>query len=299
MKIRAAVLEEFAQPLVVQDVELDGPGRVRCWCAWRLRRLSHRPLHGQRRRPLRLRAHRARPRGRRRRRGDRRGRDQRRARRPRGHPVLAPVRRVHPLPVAQDQPLPGDPRAAEPRLPARRHDPPQPRRRAHPPLHGHEHVRRGHRDARDRARQGRPGGPARRRLHARLRRDHRHRRRALHRQGRAGLDLRGVRGRASWAWGPWPAAGWPAPSGSSCSTCPRTGSSTPAPRAPPTRSWAARVGGPGARADRRLRRRLHLRGDRQRRRDAPGGRGGAMGWGCARSPAWPARASCSRWSRAS
>src|SRR5215208_2670387 len=26
MKIRAAVLEEFAQPLVVQDVELDGPG---------------------------------------------------------------------------------------------------------------------------------------------------------------------------------------------------------------------------------------------------------------------------------
>ena len=26
MKIRAAVLEEFAKPLVVQDVELDGPG---------------------------------------------------------------------------------------------------------------------------------------------------------------------------------------------------------------------------------------------------------------------------------
>ena len=26
MRIRAAVLEEFAQPLVVQDVELDGPG---------------------------------------------------------------------------------------------------------------------------------------------------------------------------------------------------------------------------------------------------------------------------------
>src|SRR6185295_1659452 len=26
MKIRAAVLEEFAQPLVVQDIELDGPG---------------------------------------------------------------------------------------------------------------------------------------------------------------------------------------------------------------------------------------------------------------------------------
>jgi S-(hydroxymethyl)glutathione dehydrogenase/alcohol dehydrogenase len=26
VQIRAAVLEEFAQPLVVQDVELDGPG---------------------------------------------------------------------------------------------------------------------------------------------------------------------------------------------------------------------------------------------------------------------------------
>src|SRR3954463_13969060 len=26
MKIRAAVLEEFAQPLVIQDIELDGPG---------------------------------------------------------------------------------------------------------------------------------------------------------------------------------------------------------------------------------------------------------------------------------
>ena len=35
MQIRAAVLEEFAKPLVVQDVELQGPGRARCWCAWR------------------------------------------------------------------------------------------------------------------------------------------------------------------------------------------------------------------------------------------------------------------------
>ena len=26
MQIRAAVLEEFAKPLVVQDIELDGPG---------------------------------------------------------------------------------------------------------------------------------------------------------------------------------------------------------------------------------------------------------------------------------
>jgi S-(hydroxymethyl)glutathione dehydrogenase / alcohol dehydrogenase len=27
MRIRAAVLEEFAQPLAIQDVELDGPGQ--------------------------------------------------------------------------------------------------------------------------------------------------------------------------------------------------------------------------------------------------------------------------------
>jgi S-(hydroxymethyl)glutathione dehydrogenase / alcohol dehydrogenase len=26
MRIRAAVLEEFAQPLVIEDIELDGPG---------------------------------------------------------------------------------------------------------------------------------------------------------------------------------------------------------------------------------------------------------------------------------
>ena len=65
----------------------------------------------------------------------------------------------------------------------------------HAPLHGHEHLRRGDRDAGDRARQGEPRGAARRDLHARLRRDHRHRRRPLHRQGGAGLDLRGVRRR--------------------------------------------------------------------------------------------------------
>ena len=46
------------------------------------------------------------------------------ARRPRADAVLAAVPRVHPLHVGQDEPLPGDPRAAEPRLPARRHDPP-------------------------------------------------------------------------------------------------------------------------------------------------------------------------------
>ena len=47
MKIRAAVLEEFAQPLVVQEVDLDAarPGRG-ARPAGRLRRLPHRHVHG-------------------------------------------------------------------------------------------------------------------------------------------------------------------------------------------------------------------------------------------------------------
>ena len=73
MKMRAAVLEEFGEPLVVQEVELAEPRAGRgAGPAGRLRRLPHRPLHGLRRRPLRLRADRARPRGRRRGRGGRR-----------------------------------------------------------------------------------------------------------------------------------------------------------------------------------------------------------------------------------
>ena len=54
------------------------------------------------------------------------------------------------------------------------------------------------------------------------------------------------------------------------------------------------------RGDRRLRRRLHLRGDRQRRGDAPGGRGGADGLGPLHGRrASPARARRSTSSRAS
>ena len=97
--------------------------------------------------------------------------------------------------LAEDEPLSRDPRAAGPRLPARRHDAPLARRRADPPLHGHLDVRRVHRDARDRAREGRQGRLARVDLHARLRCDDRRRRRALHREGRARLDLRDLRRR--------------------------------------------------------------------------------------------------------
>ena len=69
MRVRAAVLEEFGQPLVVQEVDLAEPKAGRgARPARRVRRLPHRPVHRLGRRPERLRAVRARARGRRRRR---------------------------------------------------------------------------------------------------------------------------------------------------------------------------------------------------------------------------------------
>ena len=98
------------------------------------------------------------------------------------------------------------PRAAEPRLPARRHRAPLPRRRGDPPLHGHEHVRGVHGDAGDRAREDLTGGAARSRLPVRLRPFDRPRRGDVH--GRR-------RGPARRAWCSAPgwsgSARWPAP----------------------------------------------------------------------------------------
>ena len=98
MKMRAAVLEEFG---AAAGRAGGGAGRAAgrrgAGPPSRLRRLPHRPLHRLRRRPLRLRAGRARPRGRR---GGGEGRRRRHlagAGRPRRHPLLAPVRRVRPL----------------------------------------------------------------------------------------------------------------------------------------------------------------------------------------------------------
>ena len=93
------------------------------------------------------------------------------------------------------QPLPGDPRAAEQGLPARRDDPADARRRGDPPLHGHLDLRRVHGDAGDRAREGQPRGAARPRLPVRLRALDRARRGDQHRQGARGLDLRRLRRR--------------------------------------------------------------------------------------------------------
>ena len=97
------------------------------------------------------------------------------------------------------------------------------RRRADPPLHGHVDLRRVHGDARDRAREGEPGGAARGRGALRVRPLDRPRRGDEHGEGDARLDVRRLRR------GP----GRPrrrdrlpsrrAPSGSSASTSPRSG----------------------------------------------------------------------------
>ena len=204
-----------------------------------------------------------------------------RAGRPRRHALLAAVRRVRPLPQPEDQPLPRDPRAAEPRLPARRHDPPLARRRADPPLHGHLDVRRVRGPAGDRAREGlarrrRSTAPASSRAASRPASARRCSPPRSSRARPASCSAPGWSGSAQSR-----AAGCRAPSGSSASTSPRSGCELAhgpgrdrrARRAARTRSSEI------LEMTGRLRRRLHLRGDRQRRRDGPGGRGGADGLG--------------------
>ena len=186
---------------------------------------------------------------------------------------------MRPLPERADEPLRRDPRHAGARLPAGRHDPALPRRRADAPLHGHVHLRRVHRDAGDRAREGLPGGLARGLRAVRVWACNRHRGGAVHGRRPAGIDVRRLRLR---------------PRG------PRRGD-----RVPPGRGRADRgdrpVGGASRerasprrdrhascrrrrrrldpRGDRRLRRGLHVRGNGERAGDAPGGRGRARGVG--------------------
>ena len=136
-----------------------------------------------------------RPRGRGHRRRRRPGREVAEEGRPR-HPALhARMPRVQVLPVAQDQPLHGDPRDAGPGRDARRHQPLLARRREDPPLHGLLDVLQLHRAARDRGREDPRGRALRQGLLHRLRRHHRHRRGDQHREGRARRQRRGVRPR--------------------------------------------------------------------------------------------------------
>ena len=127
MKVRAAVLEEFAAPLVVQELDLADPGPgevlvrlVACGvCHTDMYTASGADPSGYAPTVL----------------GHEgagvveavgEGVELARARRPCGHAVLAPVPGVRALPGPAHEPLPGDPRAAEPGLPAGRHHAPVP-----------------------------------------------------------------------------------------------------------------------------------------------------------------------------
>ncbi len=129
MRMRAAVLEEFGEPLAVQEVELAEPRAGEVLVRLHACGVCHTDLYT---------ASGADPSGYaptvlghegagvveavgtgRRLAGT--GRSRR-------HPLLAPVPRVRPLPRPAHQPLPGDPRGAEQGTPARRHDADLPRR---------------------------------------------------------------------------------------------------------------------------------------------------------------------------
>jgi hypothetical protein len=86
------------------------------------------------------------------------------------------------LPVAQDQPLPEDPRDAGQGAHARRDVALLAQRQADPALHGHLDLRQPHRGAGDRAGEDPQGRALRQGLLHRLRRDHRRGRGALHRR---------------------------------------------------------------------------------------------------------------------
>ena len=159
------------------------------------RHLPHRRVHPLRRRPRGALPRHPRTRGRGRGGGGRRGRDQREARRPR-HPALhSRVPPVRLLPERQDQPLPGDPRDPGARRDARRHQPLPSGQGPNLPLHGDVDVRQPHRAAGNRGGQGPRGRALRQDLLHRVRRHHRDRRGDQHREGRARLELRGLRAR--------------------------------------------------------------------------------------------------------
>ena len=281
MKMRAAVLEQFGEPLSVQEVELAEPraGEVlvrlaACGVATPTStpppaptlRATRRPCSGTRAPGV---VERSGPTS-----------TLARAGRPRRHPLLAPVRRMRSLPRPAHQPLPGDPRAAEPGLSARRHDALS--RDGDPIRHfmGCSTFAEYDGDAGDRPRQGQPRGALRARLPLRLRPLDRPRRGDQHRRGAS-------RAAPAWssapAWSAWersPAAACRAPSGSSASTFRQErlelargqgatdlllgGEST-------VEEILEMTGGFGAD--------YTFEATGQRRRDAPGGRSGAHGLG--------------------
>ena len=265
MKIRAAVLEEFGQPLVVQEVDLAEPQAgevlvrlVACGvCHTDLYTASGADPSGYAPSVL---GH------------EGAGVVERvgegvtlvAARRPRRHALLARVRRVRPLPERPRRTSAS--RSASSRtsgyLPDGTTRLSRDGERA-PPLHGHVDLRRVHGDAGDRAREGR--APRRRSRAAR-------RSRAGSRPGSAPRSTprgsspgrRASSSAAGWSGSaPSSAAGSRAPSGSSPSTSPRSGSRWRGTTARRTRGSAAEDTVEWIREETgRVRRRLHVRGDR-------------------------------------
>ena len=196
MKVRAAVAHKAGAPLAIETVDLEGPRGGEVLVEIKATGdLPHRRVHALGRRSGGPVPGDPRPRGRGRRRRGRARRDDAEEGRSR-HPALhAGMPAVQVVPVAQDQPLHGDPRDAGQGRDARRHQPLLARRQAAPPLHGLLDVRELHRAAGDRAREDPRGRAVRQGLLHRLRRDHRHRRGHQHRQGRGRRQRRRVRPR--------------------------------------------------------------------------------------------------------
>ena len=156
----------------------------------------------------------------------------------------------------------------------------QPQPRADPPLHGHVDLCRvAVIPEIALAKVGSRGAPSRL-CAVRLWALDGNRRGALHGQGRARLDLRRLRLRPRRARLRDRLQAGGRRSASSRSTCPRSASPRLVTTAPPTRASPAEDTVDWIRGgDRRLRRRLHVRGDRARRRDGSGRRGRARSLG--------------------
>ena len=187
MKTRAAVAYEAGKPLVIEDVELEGPKAGEVLVEIKATGVCHTDeftLLGRRSRGA-VPGH---PRARRRGRRASTSAPGVTSVQPGDHviPLYTPeCRAVQIVPQPQDQPVHGDPRDAGQGPDARRHQPllasAEP---ADPSLHGLLDVREAHRAAGDRAREDPPRRAVRQGLLHRLRRHHRHRRGVVHGEGR-------------------------------------------------------------------------------------------------------------------
>ena len=196
MKTKAAVAWRAGAPLTIEEVDLQGPREGEVLIELKATGICHTDYYtlsgadpeglfpailGPRRR-----GHRGRcgP-----------GRENPEKGRPRDSAVHAGMPPVQILPVAQDQPVPGDPLDPGPRPDAGRDQPLLARRQAAVPLHGHLDVLELHRGAGNRAGENPRRCAVRQGLLHRLRRHHRRGRGAVFGQGRGGRQRRRVRPR--------------------------------------------------------------------------------------------------------